>query len=360
MQAKCQIAAGLRLSLDAGGLGLTRTTSAGFRPQWVGFVCSAVFHLAALAALVYLPVGRIGAQGDLLLSLGRTQATRLVAPPPELAMAPGLGQGKGKLEGLTLADLMRREPLFAPRPTARQFRLPSTQVAAPPVPKPASVEAPPPELNVAPSLGTASPPDWLRVVPPPTPPPERPKSQIAFEKPRPVIELPQAGGRSVVEAKGTGAAKAPLSGEARGEFAAALGPGGRLVVGDLGPSAGITEAQVLAPRQASNLELLSNPMGVDFRPYLISVLAAVRRNWLAVIPESARLGRRGKVVIQFIINRDGYVPKLVIAIPSGSEALDRAAVAGISASNPFPPLPPEYPGNEIRLQLNFYYNMPPQ
>lgn len=131
-------------------------------------------------------------------------------------------------------------------------------------------------------------------------------------------------------------------------------------MGDLGPSAGITEAQVLAPRQASNLELLSNPMGVDFRPYLISVLAAVRRNWLAVIPESARLGRRGKVVIQFIINRDGYVPKLVIAIPSGSEALDRAAVAGISASNPFPPLPPEYPGNEIRLQLNFYYNMPPQ
>jgi len=30
---------------------------------------------------------------------------------------------------------------------------------------------------------------------------------------------------------------------------------------------------------SSSLELLSDPMGVDFRPYLVRVLAAVRRNW---------------------------------------------------------------------------------
>jgi TonB family protein len=107
----------------------------------------------------------------------------------------------------------------------------------------------------------------------------------------------------------------------------------------------------------SSLELMSDPLGVDFRPYLIKVLAMVRRNWFAVIPESVRLGRRGRTVVQFAINRDGSVPKLVIAVPSGADPLDRAAVAGVSASNPFPPLPGEFTGSQIRLQFTFSYNM---
>jgi TonB family protein len=108
----------------------------------------------------------------------------------------------------------------------------------------------------------------------------------------------------------------------------------------------------------SNLQLLSDASGFDFKPYLMQVLASVRRNWMAVIPESARMGRRGQVLIQFIIDRRGGVPKLVIAASSGTEAFDRAAVAGVSASNPFPPLPAEFKGDQIRLQLAFSYNAP--
>jgi outer membrane biosynthesis protein TonB len=44
-------------------------------------------------------------------------------------------------------------------------------------------------------------------------------------------------------------------------------------------------------------------------------------------------------------------------MPSGTEALDRAAVAGVSASNPFPPLPGEFKGDQIRVQLVFFYNV---
>lgn len=101
---------------------------------------------------------------------------------------------------------------------------------------------------------------------------------------------------------------------------------------------------------------MSDPMGVDFKPYLIRILALVRQNWFAVIPESARMGNHGVVQLQFIIDRNGQVPKLVIATPSGSEALDRAAVAGISASVPFPPLPSDFKGQQIRLQFAFKYN----
>jgi TonB family protein len=61
--------------------------------------------------------------------------------------------------------------------------------------------------------------------------------------------------------------------------------------------------------------------------------------------------------VQFAINRDGTVPKLVIAGPSGTEALDRASVAAISASNPFPPLPADFRGGQVRLQLLFKYNV---
>jgi TonB family protein len=142
------------------------------------------------------------------------------------------------------------------------------------------------------------------------------------------------------------------------------GGSGGLVVGDSGTGiGGIGEGVNLPPtpgRQGSSLELLSDPMGVDFRPYLIKILASVRRNWWAVMPEAARLGRRGRVGIQFAIARNGSVPKLVIVSNSGTDALDRAAVAGISASNPVPPLPPEYKGDQIRLQFNFAYNQPGQ
>ena len=93
---------------------------------------------------------------------------------------------------------------------------------------------------------------------------------------------------------------------------------------------------------------------------LVGTVDAFTRSggWHAVIPESARLGMiRGRVSLQFSVARDGSVPKLVIAASSGVPALDRAAVAGISASNPFPPLPGDFNGQTVRLQFKFAYNM---
>ena len=139
-------------------------------------------------------------------------------------------------------------------------------------------------------------------------------------------------------------------------------PGGGLMVGDPGAgSGGVGEGINLPPSpgvQGSALELKSDPMGVDFRPYLTQILATIRRNWYAVMPESVKLGRRGKVGLLFKILRNGKVDKVTWAFQSGTDALDRAAVAAISASNPLPPLPPEYKGENIVLQLNFGYNLP--
>ena len=103
--------------------------------------------------------------------------------------------------------------------------------------------------------------------------------------------------------------------------------------------------------------ILSDTRGVDFGPYLSRIVYIVRRNWYSVIPESARLGEKGRVGIVFEILKDGSVPQLRLVASSGSDPLDRAALAGIRASIPFPPLPEEFTGNHLVLQFIFLYNM---
>ena len=183
------------------------------------------------------------------------------------------------------------------------------------------------------------------------------------EKPKLAFEAVGAGGFGNQPAQGP--RRVPLPTTSVSEATAAVARSRQssgIMVGDAGDGlGGLGEGINLPPtpgKTGSNLELLSDPQGVDFRPYLIQVLAAVRKNWFAVIPESVRLGnQRGRVLVQFAIDRSGMVPKLVISVPSGAQPLDRAAVAGISASNPFPPLPALFKGEQIRLQLTFSYNM---
>jgi len=110
-------------------------------------------------------------------------------------------------------------------------------------------------------------------------------------------------------------------------------------------------------RQMGNLEVLSDTMGVDFGPYLQRVLHDVRQNWYTAIPESAEM-KHGNLIIEFAIAKDGKVMGMKLVAPSGdpSQALDRAAWAGITLSNPFPPLPSEFGGQYLALRFRFFYN----
>jgi TonB family protein len=109
-----------------------------------------------------------------------------------------------------------------------------------------------------------------------------------------------------------------------------------------------------------NLEMLTPTEGVDFSNYLARLLASVKRNWYAVIPESAKLGEKGRVILQFRISRDGSVPlpEPVLVRTSGKEPLDHAAMSAIRASSPFEPLPPAFSGPYIELRFIFLYNLP--
>ena len=106
------------------------------------------------------------------------------------------------------------------------------------------------------------------------------------------------------------------------------------------------------------VDILSDTLGVDFGPYLSRVLEDVRRNWYNLIPEEARspLFKQGKLAIQFVIDKNGSVEGMKLIAPSGDIALDRAAWGGITASNPFQPLPKEFTGPYLALRFRFYYN----
>ena len=299
---------------------------------------SVLFHLVAVAAMISLAGIPSPAPEPEAVAVHRS--VRLVAPRimEPTQTAPNRGRVTRELDVRSAITETRRAPQF--RPPAPLPGPPQPAVAPPPP----AIEPPKIDVAVAPPVIPPAPNGTTL-----TAPVVRPK--LAFESvasqtpvaPNPHPQIPPA--------------KTSIEDAVRG--AIQPGGGGGTVVGDTGNDLQTLPGINNQPpgRVGSNLQLLSDPKGVDFKPYLIQVLATVRRNWLAIIPESARMGRRGRVLIQFIVDRGGGVPKLVIAEASGTEAFDRAAVAGISASYPFPPLPPAYQGDQIRLQLAFSYNL---
>ena len=316
---------------------------------WAG---SLLAHVVLIAAIFLTPAGTWQPGPSRQLRTG----TVLIAPPIEMTQTAPNRNRVGK--EFSLDNLLPRPPVRVPaavppisrnagRPLQAPARLPEKLLPEPPSVDTAS-SAPPNGLN---------PP--IRTSDLPAPPPriqleERPK--LAFETPggAPGPSKPRGLGNSTIPVPGNSVADATRQ--------AGRESHGGIVVGDMdlpaspGIAGGLT--QTPAPgKTATALEMVSDPMGADFKPYLIRILAIVKHNWLAVVPESARLGRAGRVQIQFAIARAGYVPKLVIALPSGTDALDRAAVAGVSASTPFPPLPNDFKGSQVRLQFTFSYNL---
>ncbi len=108
------------------------------------------------------------------------------------------------------------------------------------------------------------------------------------------------------------------------------------------------------------VQMLTPTEGVDFTDYLARVVASVKRNWYSVMPESARLGEKGRVILQFRILSSGSVPDAEpqLMSSSGREALDRAAYSSIRTSSPFEPLPSAFSGPFIELRFIFLYNLP--
>ena len=180
----------------------------------------------------------------------------------------------------------------------------------------------------------------------PAPPPPPPSNQMAK------LQTPPIGSTNPFAANGSLSPGEQIEQAARAAAASRGGYGG--ADGDFGLGQG------KQGRAMGALDVLSDTMGVDFGPYLQRVLHDVKINWYELIPESARppIMKNGKVAIEFAIMKDGSVRgmRLENGGSSGDPALDRAAWGGITASNPFPPLPHEFGGQYLALRFHFFYN----
>jgi TonB family protein len=314
-------------------------------------VVSAVFHVIFLVVLLLMPENeaRVYEQTQPILRI-----TPLYTPTELTQKDPN----KGKLsKELTIAAIPERPVVKtrAPAPVVKQAPPPVPQVAKN-EPKPIIVE--PPKID-APKTQADSQTEQLAKLTTPLPPPTQQPKLVMENAAQPPPPPPAAGANPGKLLGGIALPNTSVDAAVRDLSANNGLSAGRQSIGDTGADLGTSGLNLppSAGRPHSNLELRSDPMGVDFRPYMQQVLAAVRRNWFAVYPEAARLGQRGEVVLEFAIAKQGLVTKVIFSTESGAKALDQSAVAAISASNPLPPLPTGFKGDRIVLRMTFMYNM---
>ena len=199
-----------------------------------------------------------------------------------------------------------------------------------------------------PKTAPQAPPQVAAAAPPQQPQQQAPEQKtdpnsIAKLEPPPVQKAPPGAFQPTMSAGSAIQQAAQAAAASRG-----AGSGGDFGVGPIRPNSNVQGA----------MDVLSDTMGVDFGPYLERVLHDVKFNWYNLIPEVARppLMKKGKLTIEFAIDKHGSVMGMKLLFPSGDVSLDRAAWGGITASNPFPPLPSEFHGEYLALRFRFYYN----
>lgn len=305
------------------------------------FLVSVIVHLLVLLTLVTNPAIFEKLFPGATLTNPRPQEVTVLYQPSEAPKPPAL---PNRPEVPPEVAKEKREPPLTEPVLPRLFARP----VVPPPPRP-------PGLGEKPEAGGGEKDLQARQLPPiglpefsePSkgPPPRQPALEPIKPTPSPSqaqLQLPAL----LSQGKGT---EAILRGLAK-ERAAGGGQG--LAGGYPGPDAGHPNLNIPGP------QILSDTMGVDFNPYLLRVYLRVRQNWYAVIPEIARLGRQGKVALEFSIMRDGGVPDLALVAGSGTDSMDTAALSSIRLSVPFPALPAEFPGSFVRLRFIYFYNIP--
>lgn len=288
-------------------------------------LAAGVLHLGLVVLVVLSPTVLVRPQAAGLVDLTQRELTLLVLPP-DLAPKP---EPKPELTPEERQQMARRKSLTLNRS--------DLAVLFPPEPPP----GPPADSSEGGGEPQASSPA-SKDEPEATPPP---KEWARLEN----VPRPNRSGDSALELPKTSPGRAIEESLRRGQSPGLPGaaPGGQQ--GPIQPNFNTPFPTIL-----------SDTRGVDFGPYLIRLLREVRRNWYAVIPESARWGEKGRAVIVFTILKDGSVPlgEPTLVRSSGRSHLDRPALAAIRAAQPFPPLPQEFTGDNIVLQFTFLYNLP--
>jgi len=94
--------------------------------------------------------------------------------------------------------------------------------------------------------------------------------------------------------------------------------------------------------------------GYDITPWARRVVYRIKTNW--IFPSASELGLKGVVGIYVLIERNGTLGSVYIRRASGIRPFDQAAFNAIELSAPLPPLPDDFPRENLPAYLLFYYN----
>jgi TonB family protein len=309
-------------------------------------------HLLLVAVIAFNPdiftftpkrVIRIAGQD---YDLSKTQLTELILPPPD--------QLRPKPPSPAPDRPLVQPPVPAPQPRVE----PPPPQPPPPPPPPPPQQSPPvtispddviaegarPDGQSRPSRGDTTEAARAGGSPEPPKPEPTPKQQGPADPPQ------------IARNTNPNAIRLPSLRESAGRIIEESVEEARRRYGQ-GPRTGLPGVQIDPNFSTEEPTILSDTKGYDFGPYMNAVVNRVRINWYSLIPEIARLGKKGRVVIIFKITENGTIENVEIVANSGTEPLDRAALGAITASNPFARLPGNFSGDNLVLQFTFLYNI---
>jgi protein TonB len=111
-----------------------------------------------------------------------------------------------------------------------------------------------------------------------------------------------------------------------------------------------TAALPMAPSQGQ-LKLTNSQAAAKWRNQIVAVIERNKR-----FPEAAaRRGETGTAQVFFSLDRHGHLITSRILRSSGAAVLDSEALALLQRAEPFPPPPPEYPGDSVNLILPLHF-----
>src|SRR5579863_7872322 len=240
--------------------------------NWLGRSGSIVFHILFIILLVNLFQYRPPTQSQ--INLARQQLSFIYMPPDVRGLPPAPSAPRSPQMRIDPRILRQMAPPVLPQPLPGP-KEPERVVRDTPTPDPA------PELPAAPKPQPQAPID----TPKPQPQTEAQNRLILPQMSSPGRMLQQSAQQS---RQGGGSGLEQFGGQIPGSPHYGGGGGDGYLGGAV---------QMLTPTE-----------GVDFNDYLARVVDSVKRNWYSVMPESARLGEKGRVVLQFRIMSSGAVP----------------------------------------------------
>ncbi len=236
-----------------------------------------------------------------------------------------------------------------PQPKVQPQPQPVVKPTPQPIAKPKSIQAPSAKPTVKPAAPSAiSKPSAVKPV-------VAPKSPFAIATPatkapvgstyRPATG--SAGGSGVGTSSGAPAPRFSSSGAGTGTKMASGASGGSYARGGGSGQAGNPSPG--NPNGRPGIDALKQP---NWGPYMRDLEQRIKRNWTPPKGDSSK-----RVVITFVIGRDGRLLSKKVTKSSGVPLADNAAMKAIELTAPFRPLPPEFKGSSVPIEFTFDYNV---